>query len=154
MQYPPDGEEKQKRDDDFEYYYKERPDSGDDYRKVSVVHSSPYERNRGGCLTAFLVYVIVANALLLMLIFSMLSQNDGSVSDTLILFSIVNQIFVVACAIGLWYWKRWGYYGMVAGYLLAISVNFLTGAVLGSFAGLIGLAILAGLMNGKHDMLE
>src|SRR5688572_953665 len=80
-------------------------------------------RERSSCLTAFLVFHIFVNVVLMFMICSAAAQIDSrfTYTDTSGLWLIVIISLAIGCAsiafgLGLWNWKRWGYYGMVAGY--------------------------------------
>ena len=114
-------------------------------------------KERGGCLTLFLGFAIIGNILgLLFLLVSFgpyRGQIDGGTSFLIFgLFAI--QVGIFMSVIGLWNWKRWGYYGILAGYGVGIVLNFLSANLPTVIGSLIGALILTQLMKDKMDYLE
>lgn len=143
-----------------QYNFDDKPknDHSDGYGKYKNDYQySPPER--GGCLTAFLGFIMVANVLGIFVIFSAVGDvssygsNSGLVS--LILYgSVAISIAAVVCAYGLWNWKGWGYNGLMIIYIISIVLNAIT-ANFSSIGGSIGgLAILYYLMKDKSYYLD
>jgi uncharacterized membrane protein (DUF2068 family) len=113
-------------------------------------------KQRHGCLSAWLVLMIVGN-LLVAVAYLIATAAAGQhflnaprwTSPVLAVGAIVNVI----CAYALWHWKKWGFYGFIATAALAFAVNLKIGAgIFQSFLGLAGLAILIGVLNiGKEN---
>jgi len=56
------------------------------------------------------------------------------------------------CAIALFKWKKWGFFGFVASALLALGVNMAIGLGIGqSLFGLVGVAVLYGVLQIGGD---
>ena len=149
MYDPPNGgKEKPKRDSGSQYGYE--PTSGDPYRE------------RGGCLTAFLIFAIAANVFMLFAIciqYSEITSNSWRYQDPgtargILMLAWVVQAAILASAVALWKWKTLGYYGLMAGYLVGMALNLCTGNVFYAIGGGIGLVILYSLVNPKLDMLD
>ncbi|MGD0526481.1 MAG: hypothetical protein ABSE49_15140 [Polyangiaceae bacterium] len=112
---------------------------------------SPAPRaERGGCLTAFLVLVLIANPLVALGYFlagdamNAVTRGHDWARPVLGLMCLVN----VACAVGVWRFKRWGVYGFVAMAALGLVVNLTLGVGVGSFLGaFVGPAILVALVR-------
>jgi len=66
---------------------------------------------------------------------------------------ILMGIFNLVCAIALFRWKKWGFWGFVASALVTFFLNLTIGLGLGSaFFGLLGVAILYGVLHiGKEE---
>jgi len=103
------------------------------------------EKGRHGCLTAWLVFMIIVNsgtALYYLASGQSVRQLNPAMPDwalpVLILGCVLNVVFAVA----LFQWKKWGFYGFVCVAVVAMMVNFASG--LGPFAltGLVGIAVL------------
>lgn len=94
---------------------------------------------RRSCLTLFLILIAVVNLFTAISFAVTLVQSSQStpVAPWMIGFSIGVCIVNVACAVGVWFWKRWGIigYGLVA--LISYLVN---GFTTGNYLNLIGLA--------------
>ena len=124
------------------------PPQAQDARLAPAPQGAPGER--GGCLTAFLVLMLIANPLVGLVYFlagdAMNAATHGHewARPVLGLMCFVN----VACAIGVWRFKRWGVYGFVAmagaGLLVNVTLGVGIGSILGAF---IGPAILVALVR-------
>jgi predicted membrane metal-binding protein len=66
---------------------------------------------------------------------------------------IVMSLFNLVCAIALFQWKKWGFWGFCASSVIALAVNLSVGIGIGqSLAGLVGLLILYGVLQiGKEN---
>jgi hypothetical protein len=114
-------------------------------------------RQRHGCLTAWLIFLIVGNSLSILsnLAFSVSPQISSTLAAqgidmpgwTWLLLAVLG-IFNVVCAIGLLKWKKWGFYGFVASSVAAFIINLSVGVnIATSLFGFIGIAILYGVLN-------
>ena len=89
------------------------------------------QTKRGGCLTAFLISMLIANPL-----FGLYNYVAGpSVAQSLPtmpawifpllgLIGIANFIFAIA----IWKWKKWGAYGFLGSFVLAMLLYLMSGA--------------------------
>jgi len=116
------------------------------------------ERERGGCLTTFLVFVIGINVFFLFTFCVQASQlsrysNSSAVLPILgLAFAI--QCAVIACAVAVWNWKTWGYYGLAVAYVIQIVIMLLAGNILSVVGSGLGLVILVSLVNSRLEMFE
>jgi hypothetical protein len=109
------------------------------------------QKQRHGCLTAWLVLVIIANALVALLyvagggvVAASLPSSRGWLVPVLAVLALAN----VAFAIALFLWKRWGFYGFVASSLVGLVVNIAAGInPAQAVFGLVGVAILYGVLQ-------
>lgn len=115
------------------------------------------ERKRGGCLTAFLVLMLIANPLTgLYYLFAgstvrqALPSMPGWVIPVLALFALANFVF----ALGMWNWKKWGVYGFAASSLLIFVVNVIAIGFVPALLGLVGLVILAFLVRPVWNQMK
>ena len=106
---------------------------------------------RHGCVTAWLIFMIVVNALTAIgTPFSLNSLRQAGMHPSvpligvLVVCAVANIVFAVA----LLRWMKWGFYGFAATTVIALVVNLILGVGLGSsLLGLIGIAILYGVLN-------
>lgn len=117
----------------------------------------PTERKRGGCLTAFLVLMLILNPLTgLYYLFAgstvrqSLPSMPGWVIPVLGLFALANFVF----ALGTWNWKKWGVYGFAASSLVIFVVNVIAIGFVPALLGLVGLVILAFLVRPVWNQME
>lgn len=112
--------------------------------------TSPPQKSRHGCLTAYLLFLIVTNALaaiLLLIGLSKANNPDGHPIGWKLIYIGLTSLSLVA-ALGLWRWRRWGFwlYGFCA--LLILALEVMAGAdrvhILGSVAVL---AVLCGVLQ-------
>jgi hypothetical protein len=78
------------------------------------------QRKRGGCLSAWLVFVGISNVLLF--IFGLVSiSTPGSLS----LLYLLSGVIALVGAVGIWQLKKWGYYTLMACYVAALVFSLL-----------------------------
>jgi len=112
-------------------------------------------RERGGCLTAWLILVLIANALVAFSYIATapgLQQTYPTIPTTLFLvLGIIGALNVVS-AIGLWTWHKWGFYLYAASSIVTFVINVAIGLpILSSLIGLLGVAILWYLLHKKWE---
>lgn len=108
----------------------------------------PETKYRHGCLTTWLVLVIIANALTVLsyVIFILPRAVHSARPDSpawalfvMTILGIANLVFAVA----LFRWKRWGFFGLLVTTTLALIINLRIGIKPAVFvAGLCGIVIL------------
>jgi len=103
-------------------------------------------KNRHGCLTAFLVLIVIANsasALGYFLAGDVIQRSVPGIPGWLILVLGGLSLFNLVCAMALFYWRRWGFWGFVVSSAIALGINLYFGiGLVRSLSGLLGLAIL------------
>jgi len=113
------------------------------------------QKQRHGCLTAWLVLVIVVNSLtaLLYVFFSRaiaanLPSSQGWAIPVLAILAAAN----VAFAIALYRWQKWGFYGFLATSAVGFVINLVLGLnILQALFGLVGVAILYGVLHIGYE---
>ena len=104
------------------------------------------EKKRHGCLTAWLVLMIVANsvtALLYLVGFNFVKDRLPNIPNWSILLFAILAAFNVVCAIALFKWKKWGFWGFLINSVIALCVNFYVGLGIGnSLTGMLGIEML------------
>lgn len=111
--------------------------------------NSPKQRH--GCLTAWLILIIIANgltALITPLAIGSIRQAIPGFPTWMVwpiaLLSILNVIFAIA----LFNWMKWGFYGFVVNSLIAFGLNLYAGiGILQSVLGLVGIPVLYGVLH-------
>jgi hypothetical protein len=111
----------------------------------------PAQKHRHGCLTAYLVFVIIANAgatLFYMIGSGSARSNVASAPPwafpVLIVLGVSNLIFAIA----LLRWEKWGFWGFVASSVGAFLVNTSIGiGTAAALLGLLGVAVLYGVLH-------
>ena len=104
--------------------------------------------SRGGCLTAFLVFALIANAFVSVFYVNSLIQGTMNGQPlppqwAIVLLTIGGAVNV-ASSIAVWKWKRWGVYSFFAMATVALGVNLAIGVPAFSLVmGLLGPVILA-----------
>jgi hypothetical protein len=106
-------------------------------------------KERHGCLTAWLVLMIIVNALtaLSYLVLTLLVRKTVAPAWALLVLAvacIANVVFAVA----LFRWKKWGFLGFLGTTIVALVINLRIG-IKPAFAivGLFGIAILYGVLQ-------
>jgi hypothetical protein len=139
------------------YYNDEKPKNDFEKPKFAPYDPTEINRERGGCLTVFLVFVIAINVFFLFSLCTQASDVSRYSSSSLmpiyaVAFAI--QSAVLACAVATWNWKKWGYYGLGAAYGIQMILMLLSGNLLGAVGSLIGLGVLAMVINPRAEMFE
>ncbi|PAX52567.1 hypothetical protein [Brunnivagina elsteri] len=117
------------------------------------------DKRRHGCLTAWLIFMIVANSLGLLgnayfalnpKVYETTAVQQGLrtiPSFTFLLLTCLSA-FSIACAIALFKWKKWGFYGFLCVSVTAFVVNLSIGiSLFQSLLGFVGVALLYGVLN-------
>lgn len=105
---------------------------------------------RGGCLTVFLGFMVVANLLTAITYVTsgatLLEMNPDMPSwaiPVLIMGSLANVVFAIA----VWFWQKWGVYGFGATSAVAFVINLIALGIFPALFGLIGVGLLAYLIR-------
>jgi hypothetical protein len=112
-------------------------------------------KKRHGCLTAWLVLTIVANsasalwyALRSETIRRSLPNAPGWALPVLIIFALFN----VVCAVALFQWKKWGFWGFCASGVVSLVVYLWLGLGTGVAGAVVGVLLLYGVLHiGKEN---
>lgn len=98
------------------------------------------QKKRGGCLTTWLVFVIIADCLAALSSLALI--GDNSIMDGFGEFLLLLSIGQIVSAVGILNWKKWGVYGFVTCVLLSVLVGFSLGDSTMSFLQLLVQALL------------
>ncbi len=113
------------------------------------------EKERHGCLTAYLVLAIIANsatALLYLFGAAAIKRSTPNIPDWAFPVLIVLVLFNLACAIALLRWKKWGFWGLIVSAVVTLGINLTIGLGLSSaIVGLLGVVILYGVLQIGKD---
>jgi hypothetical protein len=120
---------------------------------AGVATDAPAKPARGGCLTSWLVLLLIANCVTALLTFlnpDLVIRPFHRFSHGLVvligLAALANVVFVIL----IWNWRRVGFWGAVVVALLALPFNWYLGmGILHIASGLLGIAILAFLVRTK-----
>ena len=113
------------------------------------------QKQRHGCLTAWLVLMIIANsatALRYLLGSQAIKQAFPAAPGWAFPVLAVIGIFNLVCAIALFKWKKWGFWGFLVFSIVALNVNLSIGLGIGpSLFGLLGIVLLYAVLHiGKE----
>jgi len=114
------------------------------------------EKKRHGCLTAWLVLMIIGNsATAFTYLFGGVgfSQAFPGVPGWAMPLLVLMSIFNLVCSVALLRWKKWGFWGFAATTVFALILNLSFGLSVGSaLSGLLGIFILYGVLHiGKEN---
>jgi hypothetical protein len=109
------------------------------------------QKQRHGCLTAWLVLMIVANSAAGLLYLSgstAIKQTlPGAASWAFPVMGILG-LFNLVCAVALLKWRKWGFWGFLGSGIVASLVNMSMGVGIGtSVVGMVGIALLYGVLQ-------
>jgi hypothetical protein len=109
---------------------------------------------RHGCLTTYLVFVIIVNsAMALLYVFGSewLRRNGPKTPDWAFWALAVAGVVNVISAVALLRWKRWGFWLFVVSAVAGLAVNLSIGLYQGIFGAVFGIAVLYGVLHiGKE----
>jgi hypothetical protein len=112
---------------------------------------------RGGCLTAFLIFMLITNPLVAIFYFISGSSVRQSLPNMpawtipmLGIIGIANFVFAIA----IWKWKKWGMYGFATSAGITFFINAIGINILTAIWGLVGVALLAFLLRQVWSQME
>jgi FtsH-binding integral membrane protein len=112
-------------------------------------------KKRHGCLTAWLVLMIVANsasALWYVLRSETIRRSLPNALGWTLPVLIVVSLFNVVCAVALLQWKKWGFWGSCASAVVSLVVNLWLGLGTGVAGAVVGVLLLYGVLHiGKEN---
>jgi hypothetical protein len=122
----------------------------------NFLQNDPSVKQRHGCVTAWLILMIVANSLVaLIYLFAgdTISKNvPGGMSTGALMILAVLSVLNVVFAVLLFQYKKWGFYGFIGTSAGALIINLSVGSNPGqAILGLAGIAILYGILQIKKD---
>jgi hypothetical protein len=113
------------------------------------------KKERHGCLTAYLVFAIIANsatALLYLFGAKAIKRSTPTIPDWSFPVLLVLVLFNLVCAVALFRWKKWGFWGLVVSAVVTLGVNLTIGLGLSSaIIGLLGVLLLYGVLHIGKD---
>ncbi|WNM18458.1 hypothetical protein [Flavobacterium capsici] len=117
-------------------------------------NTSPKQRH--GCLTAWLILMMVANALNSVVSFivdpSFFKPQGIDITKEELIIGAILSIFSLGFAIGLWFWKKWAFYGLALSSTLMFFTNLNKGLdVMTSSLTFAGLLILYTILQIKKE---
>lgn len=107
------------------------------------------EKSRHGCLTAWLIIMLIANLIVLLNYLGNRIYMDtvyGTVSDWAVPTMMILTVFNLVCVVGLFYWKKLAFWGVCISALAAFCVNLTLGPA-AAIPGLAGPLILFGVLK-------
>lgn len=121
----------------------------------SPATTAKQNRERGGLLTAAIVYVIIHGFLLLGLVYGEQSLRNMNVPNWWIPTVIGMSVAGVVAGIALWNWKKWGYYLYLVASLVGMGLGLLaTGSLLFVFSAAIPVAIVGYILMQKWSLFD
>jgi hypothetical protein len=132
--------------------------------------SSVMYKERGGCLTVFLVWIIASAAYYLFTtIPGLLNTNVDKVANALnttsfaalapyivpiTVASVVLNIAILVFAVAMWRWKKWGYYGLLALNVALAIIMLMLGNIFGVVGAILNVAVLNAVYGSRIEMFE
>jgi hypothetical protein len=110
------------------------------------------DKRRHGCLTAWLLLIIVVNIGLTIWNVVSISQEPHLYYAWAMPVIIIFCVWIVTCAVAIFMWKKWGFYGFCAGAIGEMIVYIIAGNYFYFLMPLVGVAILFSVLNiGKEN---
>lgn len=122
---------------------------GHDFTKVPTVSDI---KQRHGCLTAWLIFMIIANSISALVYLIDPDMVQPGASEWMFLLLAFVGAFNVMCAIALLQWKKWGFYGFCLMAVIACFINISMGlGIVSLIYAPIPVGVLFGMLNmGKE----
>ncbi len=116
--------------------------------------NSNNQKQRHGCLTAWLILMIIANSIVaISYIFGgkIIAQNfPGGISNSILIILAIIGIANVVFSILLFKWMKIGFWGFLATSFITLGINLSIGiSIWNSLLGLLGVIILYGVLQIK-----
>jgi hypothetical protein len=113
-------------------------------------------KQRHGCVTAWLILMIIANSLTAILYLfagDMIAQNfPGGISNFMLILLAILGVGNVIFSILLFKWMKIGFWGFLATSIAVLVVNLSIGlGIVQSLFGLVGIVVLYGVLQIKKD---
>jgi len=107
----------------------------------------PEQKRRHGCLTAYLVVVIVGNSAVTLAYLLGGAEAYPWIPWWALALIVFASIFIVVSAIALLKWKKWGFWVFLGSIVGIFWVNLLIGVGPLSFLGLLAVPVLYGVLH-------
>jgi FtsH-binding integral membrane protein len=111
-------------------------------------------KQRHGCLTSYIILMIVVNSALALAYLLVGSTINSGIPPWAFVVLGVFAVFNLICAIALFKWKRWGFWGFIICSVVALIVNLIVGMGITQslFGGVVSVALLYGVLHiGKEN---
>jgi hypothetical protein len=107
--------------------------------------------SRHGCLAAWLLFMVIGNALAAIMYMSYSAQDQSmplDISDTESSLLALLTMSNIVCAVALHRWRKWGYHLFIINSMVIFIINISAGVGAGtSISGLIGILFLYGVLK-------
>jgi hypothetical protein len=116
------------------------------------------EKKRGGCITAFLIFMFIVNPVLSLYYIAageIVKQSLPTMPDLAIPALAILGLINFGLAIAMWNWKKIGLYGFWVSSIIILGINLSAGiSLLQSLLGLLGPIIITLLVKPKWNEFE
>jgi len=112
---------------------------------------------RHGCVTTWLMLMIVANTFIALFYLLIASGKIGmkfenEISDIMLILIVILVFLNVFFSVMLLNWRKWGFWGLCFNCFCSIILNLVIGiGLLQSISGFVGLVLLFGILQIKKD---
>lgn len=107
-------------------------------------------KQRHGCVTAWLILMIVVNSLMAIFFTLLYVSEDFAGDDSVLFINVMLFIANIVFVIMLLQWKKLGFYGFFMTSMVTLVINIIiTGLSMHALAGLVSIAILYGILQIK-----
>lgn len=113
-------------------------------------------KQRHGCVTAWLVLMIIANSLTAVLYLFMgdtvIENSPVPIPPTILTVLAIIGIANLSFSVILFQWKKWAFWAFAATSILTLGINLSIGMGIGtSLFGLVGVGVLYGILQLEKD---
>ncbi len=125
----------------------------------NVDNNSSQPKQRHGCVTAWLILLILVNSLTaISYLFAggLIAQNiPGEISRSMMIILALMGIANVIFAVLLFKWRKIGFWGFLLTSIVALAINLNIGMSIGqSLLGLVGIILLYAVLQIKKDQVS
>lgn len=113
--------------------------------------AQPVKKKRHGCLTTWLILIIIANIVITFIDIGLILSDMDEYPGWAIPVDVIIVVWVVVCAIAIFMWKKWGFYGFVGSAVIQAIVSIIVGNYFGIAQPFIAVAFLYGVLQIGKD---
>jgi bacteriorhodopsin len=125
-----------------------QPKTSHDY---TPIENPPNKKSRHGCLTAWLILIIIINVALTVITIVQVTSNPGKYYAWVMPAQIIFCVWSLVCVTALFMWKKWGFYGFFAGAFAVMILYLVTGNYVYVLTPFVSVLCLFGVLNIGGD---
>ena len=122
---------------------------------TATTATSHSHRERGGLLTAAILFIVVHGIFITLVAYIDLTDNDLDVRSLYLPILFLTSALDVVGGVAMWFWKKWGFYLYIGASLVAATSALMnTGSILVLFAAILPPIIVAYVVLPKQHLFD